>query len=391
MAPSVAPITRQVRMTACSVETLGPLTYCRIGNNTNAVQQANSSHGNSSSSFTSSFTCSPSAISRSRTENRTPAAAFVICFDNPRESIILSATFRSGGIITFGFRSQTDGRNAGKRQAASGKRQAASGKRQAASRKPNTPNPQPRPVVWTYCYLIHRVRGVSNDSCLRYTASTWMWLNVGRSWRGGCTKVAMRASLSAQFDPAGRCEGVCQVICARPGSSGRIGAGRQVAFSDANRELSVLCDRHEKIVGKKRRNSDPVLPPFLQYILWGLRVFGEKRLEAAVRNRDEVRSQKAESGKRKAEGHAGQGRDLAAGGDLRVGGNFPQKFAATPDFSKPPVDFSLLTPRQLEVLRCFVDTPHEPQIARRLKVRDKTVKMHLLNIQKNYRSPAAWN
>ena len=106
------------------------------------------------------------------------------------------------------------------------------------------------------------------------------------------------------------------------------------------------------------------------------------RLLCETATKSESGKRKAESGKRKAEGHAGQGRDLAAGGDLRVGGNFPQKFAATPDFSKPPVDFSLLTPRQLEILRCFVDTPHEPQIARRLGVRPKTVKVHLLNIQK---------
>ncbi len=65
-----------------------------------------------------------------------------------------------------------------------------------------------------------------------------------------------------------------------------------------------------------------------------------------------------------------------------MGDNSPQKLAATADIAKPPLDLSLLTPRQLEVLRCFVDTPHEPPIARRLGMRAKTVKVHLLNIQK---------
>jgi DNA-binding CsgD family transcriptional regulator len=65
-----------------------------------------------------------------------------------------------------------------------------------------------------------------------------------------------------------------------------------------------------------------------------------------------------------------------------MGDNLPQKLAATSDFAKPPLDLSLLTPREFEVLRCFVDTPHEPPIVRRLDMQAKTVEVHLLNIQK---------
>jgi DNA-binding NarL/FixJ family response regulator len=58
---------------------------------------------------------------------------------------------------------------------------------------------------------------------------------------------------------------------------------------------------------------------------------------------------------------------------------------ATRDFVKSPVHLSLLTPRQLEVLRCFVDTPHEPPVARRLGMKAKTVERHLYNIQQKLR------
>ena len=81
----------------------------------------------------------------------------------------------------------------------------------------------------------------------------------------------------------------------------------------------------------------------------------------------------------------GWGGDLAARENLHVDDNLPQKLDALSDHAEPPVDLSILTPRQLEVLRCFVDTPHEPPIARRLGVRAKTVKVHLLNIQKTLR------
>jgi DNA-binding NarL/FixJ family response regulator len=64
-----------------------------------------------------------------------------------------------------------------------------------------------------------------------------------------------------------------------------------------------------------------------------------------------------------------------------VGDNVPQKSAMPSDFAKPPVNLLLLTPRQAEVLRCFVDTPHEPPIARRLGMKAKTVERHLYNIQ----------
>jgi hypothetical protein len=42
-----------------------------------------------------------------------------------------------------------------------------------------------------------------------------------------------------------------------------------------------------------------------------------------------------------------------------VGDNVPQKSAMPSDFAKPPVNLLLLTPRQAEVLRCFVDTPQK--------------------------------
>ena len=74
----------------------------------------------------------------------------------------------------------------------------------------------------------------------------------------------------------------------------------------------------------------------------------------------------------------GWGGDLAARENLHV----DDKLDAFSAHAEPPVDLSLLTPRQLEVLRCFVDTPHEPPIARRLGMRAKTVRVHLLNIQK---------
>jgi len=102
--------------------------------------------------------------------------------------------------------------------------------------------------------------------------------------------------------------------------------------------------------------------------------------------KSEVRSQKSEGRSQKAEGKrqeakVGQSFDLASGEALAMPDNLRQETAAVADFVKPPVDLSLLTPRQLEVLRCFVDTPHEPPIAHRLGMRVKTVERHLYNIQ----------
>jgi DNA-binding CsgD family transcriptional regulator len=141
---------------------------------------------------------------------------------------------------------------------------------------------------------------------------------------------------------------------------------------------------------KSFKNYDPVLPPFcnkvdrdclLSEAIGGCD--GETAQKSEVRSqKSEVRSQKSEGRRQKAEVRPRpSGGDLVAGEELHVGDNSLRELAATADIAKPPVDLSLLTPRQLEVLRCFVDTPHEPPIAHRLGIRAKTVKVHLLNIQ----------